>query len=213
MTSMTSTHHEPEYRKPLGPTGPAAPTRKSKSAAARKAKSAAARKAKPDAARRAKSAAARKAKSDAARLKQLERQLRSAHEAVGKSAARLYGVFETTLERKARAGGILTEIKTIVGHKNYGPWLREHFTGADRTARSYCEVYKYYDDLRAYYADANRQGLADLPPLAVALEAVKKVRPKPKRARGTDAESDRPDARHATREPRDADFRKPRDRD
>lgn len=47
---------------------------------------------------------------------------------------------ENGLEHARRAGELLLQAKSRVGHGNWTPWLEQHFKGSARTAQAYCRV-------------------------------------------------------------------------
>lgn len=55
------------------------------------------------------------------------------------------------------AGEMLSEVKASLPHGAFGAWLKENFTGSDRTARAYMRVYAHREEL-----EANRQSSATL---------------------------------------------------
>jgi hypothetical protein len=68
--------------------------------------------------------------------------------------------YESALRHAIRAGELLTEVKARLRHGEWLPWLRDNFPGSERTARLYMQLYK------------NRHGVADMPSINQALEAI-----------------------------------------
>ena len=69
------------------------------------------------------------------RLPVLAQEIKAAHEGV-QDAAR------TAAERALEAGHALIEAKTVLGHGQWFPWLKEHVGFSDRTAQLYMRIAK-----------------------------------------------------------------------
>jgi hypothetical protein len=50
-------------------------------------------------------------------------------------------------------GNDLTRIKTLLGHRNFLPWLRTEFQWSERTARNYMDAARFFDGKTAKFAD------------------------------------------------------------
>ncbi|MEQ8813532.1 MAG: DUF3102 domain-containing protein [Thalassobaculum sp.] len=91
------------------------------------------------------------------RLPMLASKINAAHAAV--EAAQKQGV-----EHAIEAGKLLLEAKAAVKHGQWGPWLAEHCTISDRTARLYMQVARNEEKLRgktATVADLTLRGALD----------------------------------------------------
>lgn len=75
-------------------------------------------------------------------LPTLARQINEEHAAVGRALS-------TMLERARRAGELLLQAKAQVGHGGWQPWLAEHFNGSYRTAATYMQVARGWDEIQA----------------------------------------------------------------
>jgi hypothetical protein len=64
------------------------------------------------------------------------------HQKIERSSERGCDEMRCALEAAKKAGGLLIEIKKVVGHGNWSAWLSSNFHGSERTAQRYIAVSK-----------------------------------------------------------------------